>query len=660
MAKSTNAPFYGQKSPSSSHTTKLLTTSSDIELTEADAKATDQCGQLQTTYDFDIIGVLAVAITLSCFILAVLVVTPNLWLSWKLGFPGQIVFVGFLLSAMNLCMQTVLPTLFLRAEAKWGQSTLQNYDALLRNRFVVPNVNNGWRLVLVFLTILPLGLSVAYKRFLGGSSDVGISVPSFQNHTYGTAFPSLGDFATMTWSMFLMMHPVAGLQLAASNDQNFASVRYPAAYGYNVLLLNDSSAAMLDIPSSNYISEIQGQLRRNESWYMNATVGAYVAQYNQSITDLARGDSSYWNDTVAYNAANTLMQRNRLNAKYLYDPAKPISFGTYPLLPTNDESSTVFLGAFEADSTSGDLIDTYDPETQSADYTSFSQTAMAFSISRQTCSGRWTVDTTGIKLLAGHCSDPSSAGSRIRSPAIASPESLPFAIDTLPVLTFTTATFASNRADSPWAMPVLATSAACMYWSLAVNRLAGSNTTQSSDYGLLYPPINETVISSNSAMSTHWLLYLVLALQPVVTIAAFGATMLLNSSPVTRGFGLISILAGVNRPSLDILRGAESSGQLKRPVTLDIIRTENLVAGGEAQTTSQQVRYELYSNKGASLTRYNKLEKSTYTKENEAFSFVSLDSVQFNASTFITAAPGFSPFSIPSFAFLPCLFVSPF
>lgn len=128
---------------------------------------------------FEPVALLAVAISLVCLALSVCVVTSRLRIAWTLGFNGQIIAIGFLLGIQNLCMAAVVPHGLLLLECRFGKSTLQNYESLLANRVFVPRSSLIWRLVLTTLIALPLGLSVAYKRFAGGSSTALIRDPGF-------------------------------------------------------------------------------------------------------------------------------------------------------------------------------------------------------------------------------------------------------------------------------------------------------------------------------------------------------------------------------------------------------------------------------------------------------------------------------------------------
>lgn len=121
--------------------------------------------------------VFATGLSLVCLIAAYIAVTPQLRLAWLLRFDGQIVAVGFLLGVMNLCTSTVVPHALLLLEARFGRSSLRNYEALLQSQLWSPGASPMWRLILSLLVALPLGLSVAYKRFLGGNSSASITMP---------------------------------------------------------------------------------------------------------------------------------------------------------------------------------------------------------------------------------------------------------------------------------------------------------------------------------------------------------------------------------------------------------------------------------------------------------------------------------------------------
>jgi len=138
-----------------------------------------------------------------CLALAILVIFPNGTLSWQLGFNNQIIIIGFLLSIMHLLLRTIAPTFFLILESRWGSSHLQNYDAILRNGMFLSQTGTIWRITIAVITFLPLGLSVGYKRFMGGASSISINSPwPASISSYGIALPPLGDFTTMNNSIY--------------------------------------------------------------------------------------------------------------------------------------------------------------------------------------------------------------------------------------------------------------------------------------------------------------------------------------------------------------------------------------------------------------------------------------------------------------------------
>ena len=61
--------------------------------------------------------------------------------------------------------------------------------------------------------------------------------------------------------------------------------RFPKAYGYNVLLLSVDSAAVLDMPSADFIADARSRLLPGESWTLSASVLATVTRQNKTVDD---------------------------------------------------------------------------------------------------------------------------------------------------------------------------------------------------------------------------------------------------------------------------------------------------------------------------------------------------------------------------------------
>lgn len=155
-------------------------------------------------------------------------------------------------------------------EARWGSSRLQNYDAILRNSVFATGAGQVWRLIISLLIALPLCLSVAYKRYLGGESTIVLH-PLVRWNQYGI-FPPTNTSATYSENF---ANPTY-LYINATSDffESSVSNKFPEnpfennstlAYGHNILLLSDTSAAALDLPRLSYINSIRRRLRRGES-----------------------------------------------------------------------------------------------------------------------------------------------------------------------------------------------------------------------------------------------------------------------------------------------------------------------------------------------------------------------------------------------------------
>lgn len=163
----------------------------------------------------------------------------------------QLVALGFLVSVMNLCLKSVTPTLFLLLEARFGSSILQNYDGLLRNQLFKPRLSFSWRVVLVLMLAIPLGLSAAYKRFLGGESGLHIHAPAYTgNRSYYGIFsaPGLQSFGLQSGISPFFNATLPFAVATSSNGSEPTLPEHTQAYGNNVLLLSSESTAVLYIP----------------------------------------------------------------------------------------------------------------------------------------------------------------------------------------------------------------------------------------------------------------------------------------------------------------------------------------------------------------------------------------------------------------------------
>lgn len=505
----------------------------------------------------DKIDVVVVMISLICLIISVCVVTPRLSLAWHLGFEGQIIIIGFLLSIMNLCLRKGISFWFLIFEERWGGSTLQNYDAILRNTALLSHTSFLWRGTILALIILPLALSVAYKRFIGGESSK--NVYSDFPGSYGIASAPLTANNVLNNSIYQMITATAPFMIASASDL-VSPADFPIAYGYNTLLLDNSSAAMLDMPMPNYVSSIQQNLAKNEFWNLSAPVNGILARYNSS-TEIYRNDNAFWQTLF-----NISQPRAGLAAFTLYESALNNMVGLRTGLPTQSSGTYCLLGTFPTSGDNLDGVEFFDDVTD-PESIAFRDAALLFNVQRVQCSGVWQVNRTGIQLVSGNCT-----GELTDQSVMMREDCFPFPLDALPVLRYNVESFVTLRVNSNWHLPTYAISVASMYWArltfLAQRPSSWGDCTNAVDVS--YAVDSETVTSTRATLKARWLLYIVLALQPLLTCITFLLVALCYCSPIGKGFGMIAVLSGVNKDSLDLVRGAALSGELSKSVKLGI------------------------------------------------------------------------------------------
>ncbi len=529
-----------------------------IELASLPSKAEALAlGKPRKKSDVDKIDIVAVIVSLTCLIISVCVVTSRLDLAWRLGFEDQIVIIGFLLSIMNLCLRKGISLWFLIFEERWGGSTLQNYDAILRNTALLSQTSFLWRGTILTLIILPLALSVAYKRFTGGESSTNV-YSDFPGN-YGIASAPLTANNVLNNSIYQMMTATAPFMIASASDL-VSPAEFPIAYGYNALLLDHSSAAMLDMPMPSYVSSIQQNLTKNEFWSLSAPVNGTLARYNPS-TEIYRNDSAFWQTLF------DIDQPAGLAAFELYESASYNMVGLRTGLSTQSSGTYCFLGTFPTFSGNNPdgvefFYDVTDPES-----IAFRDAALMFNVQRVQCSGVWQVNRTGIQLVSGNCT-----GELTDQSVMMGAFCNPFSLDALPVLRYNLESYVRLRVNSTWQIPTYAISVASMYWArltfLAQEPLSWGYCTNA--VNVSYAVDSETVTSTRTTLNARWLLYIVLALQPLLTCITFLLVTLFYYSPIDKGFGMIAVLSGVNKDSLDLVRGAALSGELSKPVKLGI------------------------------------------------------------------------------------------
>jgi len=215
-------------------------------------------------------------------------------IAYKLGYNNQLIVTGLLLSVQLLCFKRIAPTVFARIEERIGQSRLQSFDAIVRNSAVVDGSGITWRIIIFVLTLLPIGLSAAYKRYAGGFATSTLSSSSIY---YGLAGP--GGLSTLGYhtGQSLMVNATVPFMAATYNLTNFLiESELPRAYGFNTLLLSNTSTAVLDAPWPDSVSLLQSTLRPDEKFSISAQVYATVTRYSNLLDYHRDPEDTFWQD----------------------------------------------------------------------------------------------------------------------------------------------------------------------------------------------------------------------------------------------------------------------------------------------------------------------------------------------------------------------------
>ena len=537
--------------------------------------------------------ILITLLSLLCLVIAIVTVA-NESISWRLGVgTRQLIVLGFLLSIMNLCLGSLAPTSFLLLEAKFGPSTIQNYDGILRNRPLSSRLSLTWRMTLGLMMALPLGLSAAYKNFFGGESIMMVDAMSYTGNEsyYGMFVPPGLQLLGEKTGISLFFNATLPFAVASSsiNGSDPPLPTRPQAYGFNVLLLNDQSTAMLDIPQPSYITAVQSLLAGGESWNISAQVIATVATFNNSRAENETEFESYvelfCEDGEQSSGAYTHQSLMNDWSIVLLDHASP------------GDQSLQYVGL---------------PPDPGIDHTvecsDFSDYAQGYDINRQLCNGTWTITRGAIQLVEGSCTGVALPSDK---QLVITNNTLFLGVWYMASLAELVGSFATTRNQSAWEGPYMATGMAAMLWSRITVLNGAANVGDPSvasgifsgityeDAGLIYH-VNDTVAYTRPTLRKSSLLYAILILQPLLIFVILGLKMKFHSMPLDQGFGLVSILSGVERGSLDHFAGAALSGELQKAVRLVMQPVQDSEKG--------TVKYQAATEPPTGLLRNGKLE----------------------------------------------------
>ena len=463
-----------------------------------------------------------------------------------LGQTYQLVLLGFLLGIMALCSQRQCLRFFLVIQARYGDSTLQNFEAILRFDAFSTDITRPVKFALLSLFALPLGISAAYKLFTGG-------VVTRDADSVGGLFGLSGPPGTQRLGNGLSLMVNATLPFIVKPSIS-------KAYGSNMYVVSNDTTAMLDGPVPAYVSELRSGLTDSQSIEVSALVNATVGSA-RNPTDKARRNQSFGVE------ANSI----------------PLYPGTFAFLTDPNNHSMIYV------STSGRTGN--DSET-------FGSQAVGVFLERRRCNGTWRITRSSIDLQHASCQNQPYGNQGVLTKNYMALEQY------IPQLAeFLTQPYnhsQQNPAHIEIAIPVVT----AMIWSRVVS-LNGPEIANASwilpegrfpsplfghkalEY---YAPLVEPKMNAIALRQSGWL-YLVIMVNPIITLIVTAWKARLYTTAVGEGFGLIAILAGIPSRSTRLFQGASLSGKLESPVKIRMAVVNSLGLNGEDSSSESRIQY---------------------------------------------------------------------
>ncbi|KAI7786488.1 hypothetical protein LA080_003732 [Diaporthe eres] len=459
-----------------------------------------------------------------CAIFGCLVISPSVGWPWDLGFDNQLIIIGILMALMKTCFDKIF-------EATSGsQQPSILHQTITTTRRINLCTKDGMGFLLPFLIrlavwVAPVAFDASTKVAIGGnmSKNTTLDLPDRiyglfppTNTTNTTLFTSFGN------TPYLLMNATFDFLEASMTDDLFPAENVtrgsPVTYGYNLLLLGNSSAAALDLPQQSYLSAVKARLKADESFIIDADVRGFVTQVNETVEAL-RGDDAFWDNAIGQNFE--LGFNGMISFSYFHNE---ISLGLLPYLPNGDHTMSCSLGWYHNSST---FWTAYYHDTNDLDIRAFRNSTMMFATHRAKCHGRWRVRKDSLQLLDGDCpktiNNTGILPSTIFGNSTYSRLFSPYPIDVLPILVHSLGDFADRRVASPWKVPSYTMAVVASYWArgaFMVTNYANDNITdviQDTRYTLEA----ETFQSSIGILHPRSWLYFILVCLPVLATLAF-------------------------------------------------------------------------------------------------------------------------------------------
>ena len=469
-----------------------------------------------------------------------------------------------MLSIMSQCTQILAPKLWIMMEAWLGRPKLQNFDAIFRNSIMVANAHLVWRALLPAFILLSIGLSLSYKVFVGG-----YSAHVFGDHrsSYGmTGAPGLTRTTVLNFGPAYMTNATLPFIMASADYETLPF--FPQTYGFNNLVISNTSSAFLDSPLPNEVLPLQQSLAQDttSTFTLTADVQVKVTTYNHSIETL-RDEDAFWDFYLNQSGVNSAPESFALGVSW-------IDLGSNKTLGflTGKNASWIILSFFQEQ----DRLNSTDKRVPA-----FRANAFLFNTRREICKATWHITYNFMRLLdGGSC----TVSSPLPNQDLLVTPDLSFGVYYMPSLAKYLAPPSMPIDSDPteqnvyewsnqWLTSTFTTTIAAMYWSRLTALFGPDNSATSPEYNdEVNYIIPGTLLSSRQTMDPSWGLYVVLGVQPVLLTLIFIASFALSYVSTVDGgnFGIIAILAGVRTETLKLFSGASFSGTLTRPIGMKI------------------------------------------------------------------------------------------
>ena len=173
-----------------------------------------------------------------------------------------------------------------------------------------------------------------------------------------------------------------------NNNRSTPLPQFPAPYGFNTLMLSESSTAMLDMPMPEYVNALQQKLlnlNNAGTFIISATVHAIVTTNNDTV-EAHRNDTVFWDSFESSKNDSATRQST-----------------------VGPDGQNIDILANDCGGTSSWLLLGFHPRTtagQAAEH-SFHSNALMFNTRRRICDGTWSLTSEKLQLESGKCTTQS-------------------------------------------------------------------------------------------------------------------------------------------------------------------------------------------------------------------------------------------------------------